>query len=312
LQSKHTSIGMNLKAITLCLGIFCFNLAKGIELNSAGNLNHPDSLKHRRNMCYAVGFGGTALVHAGLYQLWYRGYPSSKFHFINDNRQWEQMDKYGHAFSSYYLGVAGIEAAKWAGVPENKQWKWAVFGSIFQDPIEIWDGFSKQWGASTGDLLANTFGTVLSAGQHALWKEQKFILKYSYTPSEYAQIRPNTLGSGLQESFLKDYNAQTYWLTYSPLKTKQFNWLGLALGYGADGMIGGEQNIWTDANNISYDRTDIKRYRQYYLGLDYNLSKIKTNKKGLKVLFFILNAVKLPSPALEVSQNRLKWHWFMF
>jgi hypothetical protein len=266
----------------------------------------------RQHLCYAVGLGGTVITHIGLYQLWYKDYPSSKFHFFNDNREWLQMDKFGHAFSSYYLGVTAIEAAKWAGVPENKQWKWALFGSIFQDPIEIWDGFSAGWGASTGDLLANTFGTVLSAGQHVLWKEQKLTLKLSYTPSEYAQIRPNVLGSNPQERLLKDYNAQTYWLTYSPIKHQKWRWLGLALGYGAEDMVGGEDNIWTDKYNVIQDRSDIKRYRQYYLGLDYNLTRINTKRKGLKTLFFILNCIKLPSPALEFSNDRFKGHWLKF
>lgn len=276
-------------------------------------MHSQDSLsaKQKRNVCYAVGFGGTAVIHAGLSVLWYTDYPASKFHFFNDNHEWLQMDKCGHAFSSYYLGVTAIEAARWAGVPEEKRWRWALFGSIFQDPIEIWDGFSAGWGASAGDLAANTFGTVLSAGQEALWHEQKIRLKYSFTPSVYAKERPNVLGSSLLEHALKDYNAQTYWLCYSPLKPK-WQWLGLAAGYGANGMVGGEDNIWTDNNGVKHDRSNITRYRQFYLGLDYNLSKIKTRSKTLKTLFFILNCIKLPSPSLEFSQNRLKAHWLAF
>jgi uncharacterized protein YfiM (DUF2279 family) len=275
---------------------------------------YSDSINDRKReyLCYAVGFGGTALTHAALYQLWYKDYPSSRFHFFNDNHEWLQMDKFGHAFSSYYLGVAGIEAAKWSGIPEHKQWKWALFGSIFQDPIEIWDGFSEGWGASSGDLIANTFGTILSAGQHALWKEQKLIMKLSFTPSSYAKTRPNVLGGSLHENILKDYNAQTYWLCYSPLKKQGWQWLGLGLGYGADGMVGGDDNVWTDKYGNIQDYTHIKRYRQYYLALDYNLTKIKTKSSTIKTLLFILNCIKLPSPTLEFSNNKLKGHWLKF
>lgn len=270
------------------------------------------SYVQKKRLCYGIGFGGTAIVHAGLYQLWYKGYPADKFHFFNDNQEWLQIDKLGHSFSSYYLGLTGIEAAKWAGVPENKRWQWAVFGSIFQDPIEIWDGFSKAWGASAGDLMANTFGTVLSAGQEALWHEQKIKMKFSYSPSEFAVIRPNTLGSNLPERLLKDYNAQTYWLTYTPKNTKKLKGIGLAFGYGANGMVGGEDNIWTDAAGKVYDRSDITRYRQYYLALDYDLTKIPTKNPNIKTLLFLLNCIKLPSPALEFSQNKLKGHWLKF
>ncbi len=266
----------------------------------------------KKRLCYGIGFGGTALVHAGLYQLWYKGYPSSKFHFFNDNQEWLQIDKLGHAYSSYTLGIAGIEAAKWVGVPENKRWQWAIFGSIFQDPIEIWDGFSKAWGASSGDLVANTFGTILSAGQEALWQEQKVKMKFSFTPSNYASIRPNTLGSNMPERLLKDYNAQTYWWCYTPKRTGFLSGLGIALGYGANGMVGGEDNIWTDAQGMVYDRSDIARYRQWYLSLDYDWSTITTKNPRVKTLLTVLNCIKLPSPALEFSQKRFKGHWLFF
>jgi hypothetical protein len=300
----------------LCVGLF-LSLFLTVKADSNYSLllsqKHRDTLndKQRQKLAYAVGIGGTAVVHAGLYKLWYSGYPQSKFHFFNDNHEWLQMDKFGHCFSSYYLGLAGIEAAKWAGVPKNKQWKWALFGSIFQDPIEIWDGFSSAWGASVGDLAANSFGTLLSAGQEAIWHEQKIRMKFSYTASNYAAIRPNTLGSNFNERFLKDYNAQTYWLCYSPLKNKA-KWLGLGLGYGANGMLGGDDNIWIDKNQVVQDYSSVKRYRQYYLSLDFNLNKIKTKKKGIKTLLFVLNCIKLPAPALEFSQGKIIGHCLQF
>jgi hypothetical protein len=300
----------------LCFGLF-LSVIYVVEADSNINLlmtkNQSDTLnfKQKQNLAYAVGIGGTSFVHAGLYKLWYSGYPQSKFHFINDNHEWLQIDKFGHCFSSYYLGLAGIEAAKWAGVPKNKQWKWALFGSIFQDPIEIWDGFSSAWGASAGDLAANTLGTILSAGQEALWHEQKIKMKFSYSSSNYAAIRPNILGSNFNERFLKDYNAQTYWLCYSPLKYKA-KWFGLGLGYGANGMLGGDDNIWIDKNQVVQDYSNVKRFRQYYLSLDFNLTKIKTKKKGIKTLLFVLNCFKLPAPALEFSQGKVIGHWLKF
>jgi len=265
-----------------------------------------DTIKpnQRKNLCYAIGLGGTTIAHIGLSQLWYKDFPKSKFHFFNDNHEWLQIDKCGHAFSSYYLGVAGIEAAKWAGVPKNKQWKWALFGSIFQTPIEIWDGFSAGWGASAGDLAANTFGTILSAGQQALWNEQKIKMKFSFHPTDYAIIRPNILGKTWNEQLLKDYNGQTYWLTYSPIK--KHKWIGLALGYGASGMVGGEDNIWLDKNNQLQNYSHLNRYRQYYLSLDIDFTQIKTKSNTLKTVFYLLNGIKMPLPTIEFSQKRLK------
>ena len=50
-----------------------------------------------------------------LNQLWYKEYPKSSFHFVNDNNEWMKMDKLGHAVTSYNMGVAGIDAYRWAG-----------------------------------------------------------------------------------------------------------------------------------------------------------------------------------------------------
>jgi hypothetical protein len=305
---------MKWRLLIVFLTVLSGPAAHAIERHTLSISNTSDTLTYsqKKRLCYGIGLGGTALVHAGLYQLWYKGYPTTKFHFFNDNHEWLQMDKLGHSFSSYYLGLAGLEAAKRIGVPANKRWQWAIFGSIFQDPIEIWDGISEAWGASAGDLIANTFGTVLSASQEALWHEQKVKMKFSYSPSEFAVIRPNILGSNLPERLLKDYNAQTYWLTYSPFNNTKLRGLGLALGYSANGMIGGDDNIWEDAKGNVYDRSDIQRYRQFYLALDYDLTKIRTQNPHIKTLLFVLNCIKLPSPALEFSQNKIKGHWLKF
>lgn len=182
----------------------------------------------------------------------------------------------------------------------------------FSRPNRNMDGFSNAWGASGGDLLANSFGTILSAGQEALWHEQKIKMKFSYTPSNFASIRPNTLGSNLPERLLKDYNAQTYWWCYTPKRNGTLNGLGFALGYGANGMVGGDDNIWTDGQGTIHNRSDIVRYRQWYLSLDYDFSKIKTKNPRVKTLLSVLNCIKLPSPALEFSQKRVKGHWLMF
>ena len=40
--------------------------------------------------------GGLTLL--GLNELWYADYQRSKFHTINDNNEWLQMDKLGHTF----------------------------------------------------------------------------------------------------------------------------------------------------------------------------------------------------------------------
>src|SRR5690606_8699983 len=91
------------------------------------------------------------------------------------------------------------------------------------------------------------------------------------------------------------------------------NWLSVVVGYGADGMLGADNNIGTvKEGNVTFNRTDIKRYRQCYLAPDIDLSKIKTNKKAVKILLTVLSSFKFPTPSLEFSNGSFKVHALHF
>jgi len=274
-------------------------------------LKPSDSLNVlRRN---TVVITQTALASAtliGLNQLWYADYPCSNFKTLNDSGEWLQMDKMGHVFSSYQLGRFGFNTLDWAGVgKKNRMLYGSTLGLGFLTAIEVMDGFSKEWGFSWTDMAANAAGTGLHVGQELLWAEQRIVLKYSFHRTKFAKQRPSKLGSGLSEEFLKDYNGQTYWLSVnlnSFLKTETIpDWLNLAFGYGAEGMLTGEANdaLFTDQN----------RTRQYYLSLDVDLTRIKTNSNFLKTIFDVFNVIKVPFPTLELNDKRgVKWHYIYF
>ena len=77
-------------------------------------------------------------------------------------------------------------------------------------------------------------------------------------------------------------------------------------------MFGAQNNRWTSKGGVVYDRGDIKRFRQYYLAPDIDLTRIKTRNKFLRTTFFILNSVKFPAPSIEFSNKKEKWNWFTF
>ncbi len=253
----------------------------------------------------------------GLYNLWYKNYYLEKFHFYNDNKEWLQMDKVGHAYSCYYEGVAGIKMLEWAGFDRKKaSIIGGSYGFIIQTGVEIFDGFSSGWGASLGDVAANAFGSSLAISQNLVWNEQRIWMKYSWTRSSYDKTRPNVLGSNFPERVLKDYNAQSYWISGNlnlllPKKNIP-KWLNIAIGYGADGMLGGYRNSF-ESNGQSFDYSHIKRARQFYLSPDIDLTKIKTKRKPVKAALFIINALKFPLPTLEYhTENGFKGHWIKF
>ncbi|MFH1161399.1 MAG: DUF2279 domain-containing protein [bacterium] len=241
----------------------------------------------------------------GLYYLWYKNYPQSAFHFYNDNDEWLQMDKVGHCFSAYYLSEVLYASYRWAGVDRKSA---ILYGSLlsytFMLNIEILDGFSSEWGFSLGDLAANTTGCLLFVGQQFLWDEQRLVIKYSYHPTEYPKYRPDVLGSNLVQNLVKDYNGMSFWLSgnissFLPKHCRFPKWLNVAVGYGVEG--------------VGVDRSKFERYRQFYLSLDVDLTRIPTRSKTLKGIFTILNLIKIPCPAIEYNtRGQFKFHYLYF
>ena len=305
---------MKLKKVFL----FCLLYFLGFQLNAQNNfesfLAPSDTLNHKRQNTVIITETALASVTLiGLNQLWYADYPKSKFHFINDNSEWLQMDKVGHLYSAYHLGRFGAEALNWSGANRKKQLIYgAGLGFAFLTAVEVFDGYSSEWGASSGDLIANAAGTALYVSQELLWKEQRITPKFSFHATKYANQKPDVLGESFNEQILKDYNGQTYWLSvnvYSFAKGSKIpKWLNLAFGYGADGMLSG--NI---QNNIPNSDLNPDRFRQFYLSFDVDLTKIETKSSFLRTLFSVFNTIKIPAPTLEYSTNKgLRGHVLYF
>lgn len=296
----------------------CAFLAVGQFVFSQRDINRflkpSDTLNFKRQQAVIISetvLGSITLL--GLNQLWYANYPQSNFHFINDNDEWLQVDKVGHFYSSYQLGRFGAESLAWSGASSKKQLVYGASLSLgFMTAVEVLDGFSSEWGASSGDLIANVSGTALYVSQELLWMEQRITPKFSFHSTKYAEFNPNALGGNFQEQFLKDYNGQTYWLSvnvHSFTKDSTIpKWLNIALGYGAEGMVSGKAS---NTQNLLFQTPD--RFRQFYLSLDVDLTKIETKSHFLKTFFSVFNTIKIPAPTLEYSSNEgLKGYFFYF
>ena len=309
------------KALTNSMNIIwsfllcCLFATPTLDAQSKGSafLKPSDTLNQKRINAVVVTEASLAsLTLIGLNQLWYADYPQSSFRTINDSNEWLQMDKLGHIFSSYQMGKAGANVLNWAGAEQKSQLLYgATLGFGFLTAVEVFDGFSSEWGFSWSDMAANAAGTGMYIGQDLLWKEQRILIKYSFHQTKYAGQRPDKLGAGFMEELLKDYNGQTYWLSLNLHsffnKSKIPKWINVAVGYGAEGMLTGEN----ETINGMFDNQD--RRRQFYLSLDIDMSKIDTNSRLLNTLFDVFNLVKIPFPALEFNRkNGLKFHYIYF
>ena len=243
---------------------------------------------------------------AWLYTQWYMDYPQSSFHFFDDRKEWLLVDKFAHVWDAYNISKPLMKLFYWSGIEKKKS---ALYGAgiayLFQTTVEVFDGFSAEWGFSAADAVANTAGVGILLGQEFLWEEQRITLKYSFHQTKYAKYRPDLLGSNVIESILKDYNGLTCWVTINPHSLMKEDsrfpkWLSLGIGYGAEGMTGGNSNPSTVDGTVlpSFDR-----YRQYYLSIDVDLARIDTRSKFLGSLFKIINIIHLPAPAIEFNEK---------
>jgi uncharacterized protein YfiM (DUF2279 family) len=292
--------------------------------NAAGNPFLTTEQKKKRQWFIAgvnvAGYGGSLII---LNNAWYKNYPRTSFHTFNDDGEWLQTDKIGHAWTAYNAGKVSAAMWKWAGLSQKKAVLIGGLSSTFYlTAIEFLDGHSSQWGWSWGDMAANVTGSGLFIGQQLLWKEERIQYKFSFHRKNYPepmleQRADDLFGKSWYERMLKDYNAQSYWFSVNVKsflpKSNWPAWLNVAVGYGADGMFGGFENKWLDKQGNAIDRTDIPRKRQFYLAPDIDFTKIKTNKKWLRTVFTFLNAFKCPAPALMIdSKGKMKAYAIYF
>lgn len=249
-----------------------------------------------------------------MYMFWYAKNDMNEFHFFNDLHGWRRMDKIGHfyfSFQSAYLfgfwmillGFEKIKAAQYA----------FVLGFMVLFPIEILDGFSEAWGFSISDLCANTLGCLFASFLLSRKKLPSIFPKFTFHLTAFASLRPNLLGDNFLFQCIKDYNGQTYWLSLrlsDVFKTKIFPpWLLLSIGYGAEGMIGSDDNKFT-SNGKYFDMTSIVRYSQWYISFDIDWTYILPQNRYILHGFYFLNFFKIPAPTLEFNnQNGLRFHW---
>jgi uncharacterized protein YfiM (DUF2279 family) len=253
-----------------------------------------------------IGSTWTASVF-GLQNAWYKNSQSNNFHLFDDASNWMQMDKAGHFYTTAKLSLLTSDCYKWAGVNPKKA---AIAGSLiglgYQTTLEIFDGYSTDWGFSWSDMTANVLGAGFFLAQDLLWNEQRFIPKFSYHPTEYAAYRPSVLGSNFQERLLKDYNGQTYWISFSPAHIQRFQslpkWLCVSFGYSVDQKLVGDQD-----NYLGF-----QAQREWLFSLDVDFSQLKTKKKWVNILLKQLNYIKIPFPTLSLKNGKIYGYGIYF
>ena len=236
-----------------------------------------------------------------LKDIWWSN-PKTKFHFYRDWRQtqgsydfgfddslWHHIDKLGHYYNTRYASLLLADTAKWIGFQKKQSlWIGAITSWLLFLQIELFDSQFEEWGFSLGDLAANTAGAftpILSDHYPVL---QNFRLKLSYHISEEIDK---------ERYVVEDYAGMTFWLTASPrlilpdvLDRFWPGFLNVAFGYGVSQKAHGEVEL--------------------YLGLDYNLEKIRTKSALLNRMIYYMDYLHLPAPAIRIRP--MKESYFLY
>jgi len=294
--------------VTGLAGILIY-LSLAVTLNAYNNKTSAKDTIQSDNIILYYTIAASTAYAAGemlvLPAMWYKDRQRVPFHFFNDNSGFLQVDKFGHAFGSYFESYIAYHWLKNSGVNKTQALIFGgALGIILQTPIEIMDGLYEGWGFSWGDMAANTFGSALVIGQELIFNEQLIKFKFSYWGSRYADMSNGYYGHTTLNRLLKDYNGHTYWFSM-PLNRIISNeqipdWLNIAFGYSANGMLGEFDNM-NSYNGAALPQTE--RYRQYLFSLDIDWTKIKSSSKFLNTLLDILTFIKLPFPALEFNSK---------
>ena len=289
---------MRKKTIFIALLIYC-RCVFAVENDTL--VSSFETQKKHNTIITSLTSSACATSFIGLNTLWYKDYPQSKFHFFNDSKEWMQMDKCGHAFTSYQLGRNFYNSLQTSDSNRNRNiFLGGASGLLYLTSIEILDGKSSQWGFSKSDMLANTLGYFLFSSQEYFLQQQIVSLKFSYQKSVFADMRPETFGRNFQQRLLKDYNGQTYWLS-APLSLNRTNnkrftrWLCVSFGYSID------QNLYAD-NNIN-SVNNFHATREFFFSFDADLKRIEWRRKWMKKIASVINFIKIPSPTIGIRSD---------
>lgn len=252
-----------------------------------------DSLDNSVHPWRLAAVGGSTLTafvigHGFLNDLWWKGeYVPFHFNWRQDGQYAIGADKLGHQFMTCATTRAFDAAFRWCGVDSTTS---VVAGAgvamAYQTYIEVRDGYSRDYGFSWGDVLANTTGALLPVAQRFVPALRPLDLQISFSPSD-------AFKRGEYGAIIDDYTSTTHWLSigvydYLPASWQAWYppWLNVAVGHSVanlDGRGGGEHVV--------------------YLSLDWNFARLPGLPTWLRETLQLLHMYHLPAPAVRLTQG---------
>ncbi|CAN5143465.1 hypothetical protein BH23GEM2_BH23GEM2_23500 [soil metagenome] len=242
---------------------------------------------------------------------WWSGEKSDGFFFRADwDEPFRDQDKFGHFFGGYHLTRGGHTLLRSACVSERRAIMYsAIYATLFQLQIEIWDGYYEKYGFSYPDLLANTLGMGLAV-LHAV-KPETEIVKPTISYRRSAAMKERREGDEIRPSI--DYSGQTYWFSLDvesalPESARPY-WPGIlrfSVGHSITDWIlprppgapgGTPQDV-------------VHAKRRILLSLDIEAERLPGNHPLWRFVKRQLGFIRLPAPALQIAPSVEMIPWY--
>jgi len=282
-----------------------------------GDAAHVESCPlgpHRRlaqGATAAVFMGANLELFRRFKAAWWSGEKSDGFFF---NADWDEafrdQDKFGHMYGGYHLTRAGNTLLHAACVPERKAIVLsAIYATLFQLQIELWDAKYEKYGFSYPDLLANTVGMGLAV-LHAVRPETQ-IVKPTLSYRRTAAMRQQEAWDEIRHSI--DYSGQTYWLSLDVDQALSENarryWPGiLRLSFGHS------ITDWVlprpPGSPEGTPQPVVRAKRRLLLSLDIDAGKLPGNHPIWNFVKEQLSYIRLPAPALQITPDLEFIRWY--
>ena len=246
-------------------------------------------------------FAANAAIVAYFFDTYYNDEfaKTAPFHTFNDWYNADlNVDKLGHIWSAQAYVQATYHMFRWANMSQWNAMFWSSgLAFLYQLEMEITDGLFEKWGFSWWDVASNTVGSVWPNLQRIYPALQPVMIKMSYHPS--ASVKKGWV----EHDYLRDYDGFTYWLALTvedllPREAKPYwpDWLGVAVGYGANNTMLGD-GIYNSKNGVGQGE------QEWYIALDYDLRKLPGDSKFLRWLKESFNIFHFPAPAVRITPS---------
>ncbi|MGI8617816.1 MAG: DUF2279 domain-containing protein [Gemmatimonadaceae bacterium] len=260
-----------------------------------------------RTAAGATFVGAQAVLWRYFENAWWSGEKSDGFFFRADwGEDFRDQDKFGHFFGGYHLTRIGAAVLDNACISPGKAITLsAIYATLFQLQIEIWDAKFEKYGFSYPDLLANTVGMAYAVAQHKYPSVQRIKPTISYSRS--AAMRARDAGR-LPDSEIRhslDYSGQTYWVSaevdpFLPAEARRY-WPD-ALRF----SIGHSITDWIDPQTGA----NIRAQRKILLSVDLDASKLPGEHPIWRKVKNTISYIRLPAPALQIAPRFDAIGWY--